>query len=120
PPASVAAVIAALDIIDSEPERLEALWNNTKKMLDGFKGLGFEVGPTQTPIIPVIVKESETAFRMAMMLQDMGVFVNVAVSPAVPTGKALVRTSYMSTHTDSQLDIVLEAFEKIGKELGII
>lgn len=120
PPASVAAVIAALDIIDSEPERIEALWNNTRKMLKAFKELGFEVGPTQTPIILIIVGEAELALKMAVMLQERGVFVNVAVAPAVPTGKALVRTSYMSTHTDSHLNFVLEAFEKIGKELHVI
>ncbi|MBF0564160.1 MAG: aminotransferase class I/II-fold pyridoxal phosphate-dependent enzyme [Nitrospirae bacterium] len=120
PPASVAAVIAALDIIDGEPERLEALWRNTRKMLDGFKELGFEVGPTQTPIIPIMVGEAELALKMAVMLQERGVFVNVAVTPAVPTGKALVRTSYMSTHTDTHLNFVLEAFERIGKELHII
>jgi len=120
PPASVAAVSAALDIIDQEPERIEQLWKNTNKMLKGFKELGFEVGPSQTPIIPIIVGENETAFRMAMMLQQEGVFANVAVSPAVPDGKALIRTSYMATHTDEHLDIVLEAFKKVGKALGLI
>jgi 7-keto-8-aminopelargonate synthetase-like enzyme len=120
PPSSIAAVSTALDIIEAEPERRAALWRNTNKMLKGFIDLGFEVGPTQTPIIPVIVKDDDIAFKMAMMLQEAGVFVNVAVSPAVPTGKALVRTSYMATHTDEHLDIILDAFKKIGKKLGII
>lgn len=120
PPASVAAVSAAIDIIESEPERIERLWQNTDKMLEGFKRLGFETGPSKTPIIPVIVGDSGTAFKMAMMLQDEGVFVNVAVTPAVPEGKALIRTSYMATHTDEQLDKVLSAFEKIGKALGLL
>lgn len=120
PPASIASVSTAIDIIEAEPERREALWRNTNKMLKGFTDLGFEVGPTQTPIIPVIVKEDILAFKMAVMLQDAGVFVNVAVSPAVPTGKALVRTSYMATHTDEHLDIILTAFKKIGKKLGVI
>ncbi len=120
PPASVAAVSTALDIIDSEPERLAQLWKNTRKMLNGFRALGFEIGPTTTPIIPVLVGADETAFRMAMMLQEAGVFANVAVSPAVPPGKAIMRTSYMATHTDEQLDAVLSAFEKVGKQLGII
>ncbi|MBI4684719.1 MAG: pyridoxal phosphate-dependent aminotransferase family protein [Nitrospirae bacterium] len=120
PPASVAAVSAALDIIDGEPERREMLWKNTRKMLKGFREMGFEVGPSATPIIPVIVGENETAFKMAMMLQEEGVFANVAVSPAVPNGKALIRTSYMATHTDEHLDIVLHAFEKVGKTLGLI
>ncbi|MDX9714139.1 MAG: pyridoxal phosphate-dependent aminotransferase family protein [Dissulfurispiraceae bacterium] len=120
PPASVAAVSAALDVIDSEPERIANLWKNTNKMLDGFRSMGFEIGPTQTPIIPVIVGADETAFKFAMMLQEEGVFANVAVSPAVPPGKALIRTSYMATHTDEHLDLVLNAFSKVGKKLGII
>ncbi len=109
-----------MDIIENEPERRERLWENTKKMLDGFKSLGFEIGLSQTPIIPVIVGENEKAFMMAMMLQEEGVFANVAVTPAVPNGKALIRTSYMATHTDEHLDIVLSAFKKVGKALGII
>jgi 8-amino-7-oxononanoate synthase len=120
PPASVAAVSAAIDIIESEPERREMLWKNTNKMMQGFKDLGFETGPSQTPIIPIIVGADETAFRAVMMLQDEGVFANVAVSPAVPPGKALIRTSYMATHTDEQLELVLEAFKKVGKSMGLI
>jgi 8-amino-7-oxononanoate synthase len=120
PPASVASVSAALDIIENEPERRETLWKNTIKMFKGFKNLGFHVGPSQTPIIPIVVGEDEKAFTMAMMLQEEGVFANVAVSPAVPNGKALIRTSYMATHTDEQLDKVLAAFKKVGKALGII
>jgi 8-amino-7-oxononanoate synthase len=120
PPASVAAVSAALDIIENEPERRERLWSNTHKMLKGFRDLGFQVGPSETPIIPVIVGEDEKAFQMAMMLQEEGVFANVAVTPAVPNGRALIRTSYMATHTEEHLDIVLSAFKKVGKLLGII
>jgi len=116
----VAAVSAALDVIEEEPERIERLRINTKRMLTSFKELGFEVGPSQTPIIPVIVGENETAFKMTMMLQEEGVFANVAVSPAVPDGKALIRTSYMATHTDEHLDIVIEAFKKVGKKLALI
>ncbi len=94
PPASVAAVSAAIDIIESEPERIEQLWKNTRRMMKEFKDMGFEIGPTQTPIIPIIVGEDELAFKFVMMLQEEGVFANVAVSPAVPPGKALIRTSY--------------------------
>lgn len=120
PPASVAAVSAAVDIIENEPERIKRLWDNTKKMLEGFKALGFHVGPSETPIVPIMVGDSETAFKMAMMLQEEGVFANVAVSPAVPDGKALIRTSYMATHNEDQLDRVLAAFKKVGKRLGLI
>lgn len=120
PPASVASVSAALDIIENEPERRKALWRNTNKMFKGFTELGFEVGPSQTPIIPIVVNDNENAFVMAMMLQEEGIFANVAVSPAVPNGRALIRTSYMATHTEEQLDKVLMAFEKVGKRMGLI
>jgi 8-amino-7-oxononanoate synthase len=120
PPASIAAVSAAVDIIENEPERIERLWKNTQKMLKGFKELGFDLGPSETPIIPIIVGEDETAFKSVMMLQEEGVFANVAVSPAVPPGKALIRTSYMATHTDEHLDKVLVAFKKVGKAMGLI
>ncbi len=120
PPASVASVSAAIDIIENEPERRENLWKNTRKMLAGFKNLGFKVGHSETPIIPVVVGEDEKAFRMAVMLQEEGVFANVAVTPAVPNGMALIRTSYMATHRDEHLDIVLNAFGKVGRKLGLI
>lgn len=120
PPASIAAVSAAVDIIENEPGRIERLWKNTHKMLKGFRELGFDLGPSETPIIPIIVGEDEVAFKFVMMLQKYGVFANVAVSPAVPPGKALIRTSYMATHTDEHLDKVLEAFKKVGKALGLI
>jgi len=120
PPASVAAVSAAIDIIITEPERRARLWENTRKMREGFKDLGFDTGASETPIIPVIVGEDHKAFLMGRGLHEEGIFVNVAVSPAVPNGKALIRTSFMATHTDEQLDKVLEAFKKVGKRLGII
>jgi 8-amino-7-oxononanoate synthase len=120
PPASVASVSAALDIIEDEPERRIQLWKNTRKMQNGFNALGFQTGHSETPIIPVIVGDDEKAFVMAMMLQDEGVFANATVTPAVPSGMALIRTSYMATHTDEHLDIVLSTFEKIGRRLGII
>jgi 8-amino-7-oxononanoate synthase len=120
PPASVAAVSAAIDIIENEPERIQRLWDNTHKMLKGFKELGFDVGVSQTPIIPIIVGDDELAFKMVMMLQQEGVFANVAVSPAVPPGKSLIRTSYMATHTSEHLEFVLAAFRKVGKLVGLI
>jgi 8-amino-7-oxononanoate synthase len=120
PPASVAAVSAAIDIIEEEPERRERLWHNTKKMMEGFKTLGYNTAQSETPIIPVIVGDDNKAFTMARMLHDKGIFANVAVSPAVPNGMALIRTSYMATHTDEQLDRVLEAFKEVGSALGVI
>jgi len=120
PPASVAAVSAAIDIIEEEPERRERLWRNTKKMMEGFNALGYNTAQSETPIIPVIVGEDTKAFTMARMLHDKGIFANVAVSPAVPNGMALIRTSYMATHTDEQLDRVLDAFKEVGSALGVI
>ena len=120
PPASIASVSAAIDIIEEEPERRERLRRNTNKMLKGFKSLGFDTGRSETPIIPLIVGDDQRAFLMAKMLHDKGIFANVAVSPAVPNGNALIRTSYMATHTDEQLDKVLQAFEEVGKALKII
>ncbi len=120
PPASVASVSAAIDIIEDEPKRRVCLWHNTNKMLKGFNALGFNTGKTETPIIPLIVGDNQKAFTMARLLHDKGIFANVAVSPAVPNGKALIRTSYMATHSDEQLDKVLKAFEEVGKALGII
>jgi 8-amino-7-oxononanoate synthase len=119
-PALVAAVSAALDIIDQEPERREQLWKNTHRMMEGFKSYGFDIGDAATPIIPVVVGEDLLAFQFALMLQEEGVFANPVVSPATPPGRALIRTSYMATHTDEHLDLVLEAFVKVGRAVGLI
>jgi len=120
PPASVAAASAALDVMDEDPGLLERLWKNTRKMLDGYKALGFDTGMSETPIIPVVIKDPIKTYRMCSLLFEEGVFVNPIVSPAVPPGRELLRTSFMATHTDSQLDQVLSAFEKVGKQLDII
>lgn len=120
PPASVAACLAALDIIESEPERRERLWEITHRMHREFKTLGFDIGVTQTPIIPVVIGEDILTFKFWRALTDHGIFANPIVSPAIPKGQALIRTSYTATHTDQQLDFVLETFAKIGKTLGVI
>ena len=119
-PALVAAVSTALDIIDQEPERRERLWSNTNKMMEGFRSYGFDIGEAASPIIPVVVGDDMLAFQMSLMLQEEGVFSNPVVSPATPPGRALIRTSYMATHTDEHLDRVLDAFVKVGKQLGLI
>ncbi|MCK4666116.1 aminotransferase class I/II-fold pyridoxal phosphate-dependent enzyme, partial [Candidatus Dependentiae bacterium] len=120
PPASLGTVLAVLDIIKNEPERREQLWKNTEKMRKGFKDLGFDAGESVTPIIPIRVGDFMLAFKMRKMLLDSGVFVNPVVPPAVPQGDSLIRTSFMATHTEEQLDKALKAFEIIGKELNII
>lgn len=120
PPSSVAAASAALDVLQEDPELLERLWKNTRKMLNGYKALGFDTGTSETPIIPVMIKDADKAYKMCSLLFDEGIFVNPVVSPAVPPGRELLRTSFMATHTDLQLDQVLSAFEKVGKQLHII
>ncbi len=120
PPAAVATVIACLDILQKEPERLEKLHNNAEKMKKGYTELGFNTGETESPIIPIIIGEDEKAFGFWRMLYDNGVVCNPVVSPAVPPDGALLRTSYMATHSDEELDIVLDTFEKVGKKLGVI
>ena len=119
-PALVAAVSTALDIIDQEPERREKLWNNTDRMMKEFSSRGFDIGDAASPIIPIVVGEDMLAFKMALMLQEEGVFANPVVSPATPPGRALIRTSYMATHTDEHLDRVLEAFVKVGTGVGFL
>lgn len=119
-PALVSAVSTALDIIDQEPERREQLWKNTNRMMEGFRSYGFDIGDAATPIIPIVVGEDLLAFQFALMLQEEGVFANPVVSPATPPGRALIRTSYMATHTDEHLDLVLEAFVKVGRAVGLI
>lgn len=119
-PAAVGAAMKALEIMQTEPERIEKLWKNTEKMLKGFKELGYDTGIAETPIIPLVIGDDLLCFKMWKELSEAGIFVNPVVHPAVPHGRALIRTSYMATHTDEQLDFVLDTFEKIGKRLGII
>jgi 8-amino-7-oxononanoate synthase len=120
PPASVATVLKALEIIEAEPERRERLWVNTHKMMEGFRSIGFDIGPTETPIIPILVGPMEKTFIFWKALFDAGVFANPVVPPAVPEGSCRLRTSYMATHTDEQLDYVLETMERLGKQLGVV
>ena len=119
-PASVATALATVDIIQTDPERRERLWNITKKMKSGFQSMGYDTGPTETPIIPAIIGSDEMAFMLWRLLREDGIFANPVIYPAVPKDQALIRTSYSATHTDEELDTVLASFEKCGKQLGII
>ncbi|RKY98832.1 MAG: 8-amino-7-oxononanoate synthase, partial [Candidatus Hydrothermota bacterium] len=120
PPAAVATAEAALEIMLTEPERREQLWKNTKKWQEGLKSMGYDIGMTQTPIVPVIIGDDDLTFLMWKELFENGVYVNPVITPAVPPGRQLLRTSIMATHTDEMLDRALEAFEKVGKKLGVI
>lgn len=120
PPSSTAVVLKVLDIIEAEPERIQDLWKNTEKMHTEFRRLGFDIGATQTPIVPVMVGEDMKCFAFWKELFENGIFTNPVISPAVPPNQALLRTSYTATHTVEHLDRVLDIFEKIGKKMGII
>lgn len=119
-PASVASALAALSILESEPERVDQLIANANFVRDGFKNLGFTVLEGRTGIVPVIIGDDDLAFRMWKILYDKGVFVNVFVSPGVPEGRQMMRTSYMATHNEEQLSQLLDIFKETGKELGLI
>ncbi|NPV82892.1 MAG: pyridoxal phosphate-dependent aminotransferase family protein [Candidatus Aminicenantes bacterium] len=119
-PASVAAVLAALEVIETEPERRERLWQVTNFMRESFQKLGFNTGPSQTPIIPILIGDDEKCFAMWKTLRDEGIFTTPVIHPAVPHGQALIRTSYSANHTDEELHLILAAFEKCGRALGII
>jgi 8-amino-7-oxononanoate synthase len=119
-PPNAAAVLEALRIMISEPERIARLWHNTARMKEGLARLGFNLGDSQTPILPVYVRDMVVAFKMCKRLHEEGVFVNPVVSPAVAPGQELIRISLMATHTDRQIDFALDKLEKVGKELSLI
>ena len=119
-PASVASVLAALDIIESEPERIEKLWRNIRKMKKAFLELGYNILNSDSAIIPLFIGDDTRTFLFWKMLFNHGVFTNPAIAPAVEPGHGLIRTSYMATQTDEVLDQVIEIFAKVGKESGII
>lgn len=119
-PASTAAAMAALEIMKSEPERFEHLWEITRYAIDRFKEIGCEVGHTSTPIIPLFIRDNDKTFLVTKQLFDDGIFVNPVVSPAVAPSDTLIRFSLMATHTKQQIDYAIETIEKHFKRLGII
>jgi len=119
-PASVASAIAALDILEREPDRVQRLLDNAAYMRKGLKDKGFNVIDGRTGIVPVIVGNDEIAFKMWRLLYDGGVFVNVFISPGVPEGRQMMRTSYMATHEKEHLDEIIRIFEETGKQVGLI
>jgi len=120
PPAAVAAVLASLEILQNEPERRTRLWEITRRMHREYKAMGFDLGTSETPIIPIYIGEDLKTFLFWKELTEAGIFTNPIVSPAVPPGSSLIRTSYTANHTDEQMDRVLETFFKVGKKVGII
>ena len=120
PPSNAAAALKALEIMESEPERREKLWENTHKMHRELRLLVFDIGATETPVVPILIGQDMEAFSFWRKLYDNGVFANAIISPATPPGRALIRTSYTATHTDEQLDRVLSVLKKVGQEMGVI
>ncbi|GAB4223866.1 MAG: pyridoxal phosphate-dependent aminotransferase family protein [Spirochaetales bacterium] len=120
PPANLAAVLKTLEILEMEPERVHRLQQIARKMIDGFKSMGYNIGTAETPIVPLIIGNDEKTFLLWQALYERGVYVNPVVSPAVPPNRSLLRTSYMAIHTDEELDTILNIAEDEGKKLGII
>lgn len=120
PPANAASALAALKVMQQEPERIERINTVAAKMRDGFTKLGFNIGRSVSPIIPIIIGDDQRTFLVYRELFQAGVFVNPVISPAVPAGHSLLRTSYMATHTDEQLDKVLDIFATVGRKVGLI
>lgn len=120
PPAAVATVLECLNVVEQEPEHLANLWKNARKMKREFTNLGFNTMKSQTPIIPVVIGDDMKTFAFTKALYEHGVFATPVVKPAAPEGQALIRTSYMASHKDEDLNYVLEVFAKLGKMFEVI
>lgn len=120
PPANTAAAMAALEVMQEEPERIARLNEIGAFMRRRYTELGFDIGQSQTPIIPIIIKDDDKTLMFWKALFDAGVYTNAVVPPAVPPNMSLLRTSYIASHTDEQLEKVLATFEQVGKALGVI
>lgn len=119
-PASAAAALAALDVIETEPERRERLWRNVRRMHAAFLEMGFDVSLSGSPILPIPVGGDVETMQFWKQLHHAGIFTNPVVAPAVPQGSGLIRTSYMATHTDEDLETVRQAFARIGRSTGVL
>lgn len=120
PPSNTAGVLAALELVKTEPERRDQLWRNAHRLREGLRSLGYDIGPSETPIIPVLIGPLDRTMIMWRKMYDAGVFTNPVVPPAVPPSQGRLRTSVMATHTEAQIDFCLDAFARIGRELGAI
>jgi len=120
PPSAIAAVRAAIEVIEAEPEIRERLWENTRFLLGEITALGFDTGPTQTPVVPLIIGDDILTAMAWRRLFEEGIFTNCVIAPAVPQGSQRIRMCLMATHTREDLEKVVEACAKVGRELGII
>lgn len=119
-PASTASTLEAIRIMRSEPERLQSLWDITKYAYNSFKQLGFEIGNTQTPIIPLYVRDKDKTFMVTQMLLDSGIFVTPVIPPAVPSEDTLIRMAFMATHTRQQIDMAVDRIYACFKQLAVL
>lgn len=119
-PASAATVLEAMKIMKEEPERIENLWSLTRYAQKGFKAMGFDIGKSETPIIPLFIRDDIKALQLTRILMDNGIFINPVVSPAVPKEDSLIRYSLMATHTKEQVDISIEKITKAADKLGLL
>lgn len=119
-PAATASVIAALDVIKQEPERIKNLWDITNYSLDAFRSRGFEIGPTETPIIPLYIRDNDKTFIITQELYEQGIFVNPVIPPACAPDATLIRFSLMATHTKAQIDEAVDKLTKTFRKYGII
>ncbi|MEM7198779.1 MAG: pyridoxal phosphate-dependent aminotransferase family protein [Planctomycetota bacterium] len=120
PPSAAATALAALDVIEAQPQLRRRLMANARRVRIGLERMGYTVGPTETPIVPIIIGDQDRLFGFWKALFDAGLFTNPVTAPAVPMGMDLIRTSYMATHTDEQLDRVLDIFETVGRRMGLL
>lgn len=120
PAPNVAAVLAALDIMENEPEYVQRLWDNADFMKKGLKQLGYDIGNSQTPVIPIIIRDEGMTIMFWKALFDAGLYTNAVIPPAVPPNLSLLRTSYMATHTTDQLQRALDILDKVGHQVGIL
>jgi 8-amino-7-oxononanoate synthase len=118
-PANAASVIAAVDLIQKEPERIQSLWNNTHYAMAALNAAGFDTGHSVTPIIPILIRDDYKTFQLTKIALERGIFVNPVVSPAVPSSSSLIRYSLMATHTKAQIDQSVEVLKQIALEIGV-
>jgi 8-amino-7-oxononanoate synthase len=119
-PASAASVLASIEIMENEPERIQHLWDITHLALDGFKAAGFDIGKSETPIIPLFIRDDYKALQLTQMLLTDGIFINPVVTPAVPKEDSLIRYSLMATHTKEQVEISIDKITRAAKTLNIL
>jgi len=120
PPAMVAATFASFELLETEPEWHDLLWKNVRTMLDGLTSLGYDTGTSETPVIPIMIRDTEKVLRMNRRLLDLGIYASPVVHPGVPYGTERLRLGVMATHTPAHLDRTLNTFADVGREFGII